>query len=148
MKFSHLAIVVLSLALVGCGKYSETLDLDRTSFGADTIKLIEDDCGLSMPAGSKGLAFHYKPPIDPYYFAKLEVPESSKAALQAQIERFTNSTSFPGGFLDCTWWPRSFEGALSSRQAAVTNSGGTFYLELYLMREDGRLILYLKYFTS
>jgi len=143
MKGMRAAIFLLTLFLIGCGKGFKEYDLDQTSFGADTMKLIEDASGIKIPGGAKGLRFHYIPPIDPIYFAKIEIPDADRKTLEAQIERFKDGKEFPDNFANdrCDWWPSSFTNAVISRKAVLDY----YYLELYLMKEDGRLILYLKY---
>lgn len=145
MKGVRAKVVLLSLGLLGCGRGLREHDLDQDSFGADTIKLIEDASGIKMPPGAKGLRFHYIPPIDPIYFAKIGLPDTARETIEAQMDRMHSSGTFPDNFANdrCNWWPAGFTNTLKSAKSASGNS----CLELYLMKEDGQLILYLKYFT-
>lgn len=140
-----LALVLLSVVLLGCGRGFREYQLNEKSFGPDTLKEIETTAGIHLPAGVKGLKFHYFPPIDPIFFAKIEVPAHEKAAMIAEISRFTDTPQFPDDFAHgiCTWWPATFPSALISRKAAL----GDYFLELYLVEEQSQLILYVKYFT-
>jgi hypothetical protein len=67
-------LLLLGIALIGCGRDFKEYELDESSFGADTMKLIEDASGIDIPDDAKGLRFHYIPPIDPIYFAEIEIP--------------------------------------------------------------------------
>ncbi|MCK5802982.1 MAG: hypothetical protein KAI66_09130 [Lentisphaeria bacterium] len=137
---------VLCVVLLGCGRDSTEYELDESSFGANTIKIIEKECGITLPAGSKGLKFHYVPPIDPIVFAKLAIPADGGKAVETWLTGLTFSgTSFPEDFADdrCKWWPSSPRSVIMSKQGFANG----YYIETYLVQEKEQLILYLKYFT-
>ncbi|WP_035604831.1 hypothetical protein [Haloferula sp. BvORR071] len=131
------------LLLVGCGRNATEYDLDEKSFDADSSKLIEDATGFDVPAGARGLRFHYVPPIDPIYFAKYEIPAADQKAVEAEIAKLMPEKDFPDGMANnrCTWWPKSFAGALISKKSGSDRHN----TEVHLIREEGRLVLYLKY---
>jgi len=86
------------------------------------------------------------PPIDPVVFAKIEIPADAQDSIAKQIGALTFSgTHFPKDFANdrCTWWPASPERVILSKQAF--NNG--YYVELYLVKEEDTIILYIKYFT-
>ncbi|MCW1915782.1 hypothetical protein OJ996_19505 [Luteolibacter sp. GHJ8] len=107
------------------------------------MRLIEDAAKIDIPEGAEGLRFRYIPPVDPIYFAKIEIPEASQKDLEAEIGRLQASEDFSDDLANdrCAWWPKHFENTLVSRKAI----GKSSYLDARLVREDGRLILYLKY---
>src|SRR6185436_15192908 len=50
-----LYLVPLCAALAGCGRDFTEYDLDERSFGADTMARIQQESGIQLPEGSKGL---------------------------------------------------------------------------------------------
>lgn len=119
-------------------------DLDEAAFDPEGIVFIEEDIGIDLPDGSKGLKFHYKPPIDPIVFAKIKIPAKAQKAIETQIAALSG-THFPKDFANdrCDWWPSTPEHVILSKQAF--NNG--YYVELYLVKEKDDIILYIKYFT-
>ena len=74
----------------------------------------------------------------PYYQKKDEV--------QQQVETLTSfGNQFPKDFANdkCQWWLATPEKAVLSKQ--TFNNG--YYVELYLVKENNAIILYIKYFT-
>lgn len=139
------AALTLSITLIGCGKDASEFELDEKSFDEDTIHLLEDATGFDIPDGATGLKFYYIPPIDPIYFAKIQIPEDSLEMIKKQIAALTTAQNFPDNFGDdrCTWWPPTLKNVVVSKKSNPTG----FYLEVHLIEEAGSLILYLKYFT-
>ena len=144
---AYFYILILCLTILGCGgDYFSEYELDESSFGMDTIVRIEKKSGINLPEGSKGLKYHYIPPIDPIVFAKIEIPAEARELMEIRVAELTyNATSFPKDFANdrCKWWPPSIENEVVARNAF--NNG--YYIEAYLIQEKERLILYLKYFT-
>jgi len=144
--------LVISLALLGCRdlKYTREFELNQTSFEADTLADIEKDTGIDIPDQAKGLKFHYIPSIDPITFAKIAIPQQEEKTITTQLNTLSGIPDFPKDFANdrCPWWPSSSEdtikNALISRNTHKTTG---YYIEAYLVRENGQLILYLKYFT-
>ncbi len=126
--------------------YRTEFELDEASFTADTLKKIETELTLAFPPGTKGLRFHYKPPIDPIVFAKIEIPPEAKDSM---VKRLTEMKEFPGKFHTdfgnkrCNWWPAS----VTNEIATKFSTKGGFYIQAYLVQESDKVILYLKYFT-
>ena len=142
-------ICMLAICLaVGCNGYRDLTEytLDEDSFDTEAMAKIERESGLDLPGDAKGLAFHHKPPIDPIVFAKIRIPYDSRELIEKQIESLNFSgTHFPEDFANdmCKWWPTSLENVMLSKEAF--NNG--YYVELYLAKEEGDIILYIKYFT-
>lgn len=139
-------IIAMCLALLGCGRDFKEYELDDRSFQADTIAEIQKESGINLPAGCKGLKYHYIPPVDPIVFAKILIPAESGKLMEQHIAGLTNNLAdFPNNFASdrCQWWPSSPQNVVVSKK--VFNGG--YYIEAYLVREKEQLILYLKYFT-
>ncbi len=141
-------MIFVCLAAIGCDGYRDLTEynLDDTSFDAEAMVKIEQESGLDLPDDAKGLAFYHIPPIDPIVFAKIEIPATGQGLVAKQIRELTfRGTHFPKGFANdrCKWWPTSLENVMLSKEAF--NNG--YYVELYLAKEEGDIILYIKYFT-
>ena len=116
--------------------------------GAEVLWLakIEQESGIDLPDGAKGLRYHFKPPIDPIVFAKIEIPADAQDMIAKQIEALTfHAKPDPSGFANesCEWWPPAPENVVLSKHAHT----GRFYVDLYLAKEKDAIILYIKYFT-
>ncbi|HEY1174502.1 MAG TPA: hypothetical protein VGH19_24265 [Verrucomicrobiae bacterium] len=143
-----LAIGGLGYSLSGSKKdlYLTEFELDEKSFTADALKKIETETALVLPAGARGLRFHYKPPIDPIVFAKIEMPSGTEDLME---KRLVAMKEFPGKFhVDfansrCNWWPASFTNEIRSK---FSHQGG-FYIQAHLVREKDQVVVYIKYFT-
>ncbi len=143
---TYFSLLALCFVCLGCGRDSREYELDGASIGADTIAQIEEESGIDLPDGTKGLKFHYTPPIDPIVFAKLEIPSEKKQAIKARISALTFSgNAFPSNFANdkCKWWPSSPANVVVSKEAFANG----YYIEAHLVEEAGILLLYLKYFT-
>lgn len=138
-------LLAIALLLSGCRPGLVEYDLDAASIDAGTLSQLETVSGFPLPEGAIGLNYHYSPPIDPVYIAKIEAPVESKASLVSQIEQLS-SAPFQDDFASdrCAWWPRSFENSVVSKQARPDGH----YLEVHLMEESQRLVLYIKFFTA
>ena len=140
--------LTICMAVLGCGRHRDFTEysLDAETFDAEAMEKIEQEVGIDIPDGARGLAFHHLPPIDPIVFAKIEIPADGQNWLAKQIEALTFSgTHFPKDFANdrCRWWPAAPDNLVLSKQAF--NNG--YYVELYLVREKEALMLYIKYFT-
>ena len=142
----QLCIFVVCFAVVGCSGHRDLTEysLDEKSFDAEAMAKIETESGITLPGGSKGLAFKHIPPIDPIVFAKIQIPGDAQGALTKQIEAL-NTIEFPNDFAydRCAWWPPPQEHIALSKRA--TSNG--YYVELHLVKENEQLILYIQYFT-
>jgi len=120
--------------------------LDERSFDSEAMVKIEEESGIELPDDAKGLAFHHIPPIDPIWFAKIQLPATSQDSITKQIEALPSSgTQFPKDFANerCGWWPTAMQEVILSKHA--DNNGS--YLDMYLVKEKDDLILYIIYFT-
>jgi hypothetical protein len=148
LSISVLAIVGICVFLTDSKQdlYRTEFELDEASFTADTLKKIETDLVIAFPPGAKGLRFHYKPPIDPIVFAKIEIPPEAKDSM---VKRLTEMKEFPGKFhkdfgnRQCKWWPASVINEIATKFSI----NGAFYTQAHLVQEGDQVILYLKYFT-
>lgn len=143
-----ICMLAICLAVASCGGNRDETEysLDERSFDAATMAKIQQESGIHLPDGAKGLAFHYISPIDPIVFAKIQIPTVGQDSIRKQTEALSFSgTSFPENFANgrCKWWPGVPQGVILSKQAF--NNG--HYIELYLVRENDDMIIYLKYFT-
>ena len=144
-------LLVLSLIFISCGDspYYHEFDLDQHTFKEDTLKKIKNDIDIDFPEKTKGLNFHYIPPIDPIVFAKIEIPATARKLVETRISKYSdNSSSFPTNFDvvandKCSWWPPKIENIILTRKT-YHNS---YYVLIHLVQENEKHILFLKYMT-
>lgn len=120
-------------------------DFGEADFDQKGIAFIEEDTGIDLPDGAKGLRFHYVPPMDPIVFAKIQIPDEAKDSLVRQIEALPGADAyFPKDFANdrCQWWVPA--NPMLSKESKKADG---YYIELYLVKEDKILTLYIKYFT-
>jgi len=138
--------LVLFLVIFFGGNFS-FLDyhLNERSFTSESLKLIEENTGLSLSSGSRGLNMFYcgSKCIDQSFIAKVEIPKSSKDFLIKQIEQIKN-TDFhckDGNQLEkrVTWWKPSKITIRIERQF-YSKTGIT---HIWFCQEGERWILYL-----
>lgn len=148
-KIKLVWVVILSLVVLGCSRHRDLTEytLDREAFDTVAMAKIEQETGFKLPDGTRGLVFHHIPPIDPIVFAKIQIPSSSEDVVAKQIEKFPayNRSLFPENFANdrCEWWPITPFSFVQSKQ--TFNNG--YYIEIYLIKEQNDLVLYIKYFT-
>jgi hypothetical protein len=142
----HIWIIGLCLAVVGCGGRRDLTEysLDEKSFDSEAMAKIQTESGITLPVGSKGLALYHIPPIDPIVFAKIQVPNNAQEPLTKQIESL-KKIEFPNDFAydRCDWWPPDPSHIVLPKRA--TSNG--YYVELHLVKEKDKFILYIQYFT-
>lgn len=135
--------LALALLMVGCsGNYT----LDRKSFTAEKLKMVEQRTGLSLPVGSRGLNMFYKgEPMDPFFLARVEIPEASHDELLTRIDRLRNEEIHISGSptKNFDWWRLSKETTKAERQFTLNGD----YVHVALCNENGHWILYLEWFT-
>jgi hypothetical protein len=138
-------LFTLCLAISHGSRDLREYDLDEQSFQADTLAKIQKESVMVLPEGAKGLRFHYVPPIDPIFFARIAIPSNAEKIMAQRIEGLPASPPFPHDFANqrCAWWPTDPKGVILSRQAFQNG----WHLEIHLVREKEQLIFYLKYFT-
>jgi len=148
MSDSTKSLVPLLLAVLlfaGCDRDLRTYELDRASFDAKTLQRIQSDTGIALPASARGLNFYYKPPIDPAYIAKIEIPPSSKADVIKTLSAVKNDENIHSmGSLGekVRWWVPKGTKPLVDNQAFV---GTGNYLHVMLTEENGTVILYIEW---
>lgn len=109
---------------------------------------LESFSGIQLPSDAKALEFQYLPPIDPIYFAKLEVPAGTRTSLVAQFEDL-EPYDVPDDFANdqCDWWPTRIDKTVYEKRAVKSSAKGSVYIDARLIEEGGKLVLYLKCFT-
>jgi hypothetical protein len=145
-KMRHLCILAVCFAVVGCSGHRDLTEysLDETSFDSEAMAKIQTESGITLPDGSKGLAFKHIPPIDAIVFAKIQIPGDAQESLTKQIEAL-KTIEFPNNFAydRCAWWPPSPEHIVLTKRAFSNR----YYVELHLVKEGEVLVLYIQYFT-
>jgi hypothetical protein len=134
------------LLFSGCGRGYRIYELDRTSFDTKTLQMIQSDTGVALPAGARGLNFYYKPPIDPAYIAKIEIPLKSKEDVirtLSAIENDENTHIMESLGAKVRWWIPKGAKALVDRQTFVRGN----YLHVMLTEEDASVILYIEWWV-
>ena len=135
------------LLLPGCGRDYRTYELDRASFDAKTFQRIQADTGIALPAGARGLNFYYKPPIDPAYIAKIEIPPSSMEDVIKTLSVIKNDDNLhitDSLGTKVRWWIPNGAKVLVDRQKFV---GTGNYLHVILTEEDTTVILYIEWWV-
>jgi hypothetical protein len=127
------------------GREFTAYSLDEKSFDAKAMAEIKKESGLKIPADAKGMAFQYYPPIDPLTFAKIQIPESGREALEKQIKSFKDTDYHDDGFAydRCNWWPPAKKSVFLFKR---TYHNG-YCMEIHLAKEKGHTVLYVQYFT-
>ena len=136
------SVAIITVRWIQCSFLGCELNEGLGLFTYGNLEFVERETDLLLPAGSRVLNMYYKPPIDPSYLAKIEIPASSQEALRKQIEKA------PGPF-DCNmgigywakapWWNPS-EASIRVKRYYCTDKG---YMQIYLCQEGDRWILYL-----
>jgi hypothetical protein len=122
-------------------------ELDSKSFDTNTLQKIQTDTGIAFPTAARGLNFYYKPPIDPAYLAKIEIPPRSKADMMKTLSAITNDGNVhPMESLGTKvhWWIPKGAGILMDRQRLV---GSGNYLHATLAEEDTSMMLYIEWWV-
>ena len=136
-------IVALGL-LAGCGSSGlREYELNETSFNAETLQMIQADSGVTLPKGTRGLNFYYKPPIDPAFVAKLQIPKDSTEAMVQQISAIKPEQINISGELGPRkdWWVPKDAKILVDRQSSPKGN----YLRTTVTTEGDRTILYVEW---
>jgi hypothetical protein len=103
--------------------------------------------GLKLPAGSKGLNFYYKAPIDPAFLAKIEIPSDAKEGMAKQLSALPNKPVKTSGGLSerISWWTPTVGNVLEDREFLDDSNGR--YRRAILTEKDGVWLLYLDWNT-
>ena len=119
--------------------------LDERSFTPESLKMVEENTGLTFPVGSRGLHMYYQETkcIDPSFVAKVEIPEASKDAVTKQIEQIENHEIEIENPLakQVTWWKPS-AATIRVERHFRTKSG---HVHVLLCQEGERWVLYVEW---
>ena len=107
--------------------------------------MIQSDTRIVLPASARGLHFYHKPPIDPAYLAKIEIPRDSKAKMMETLSLITNMDIHTDGSFEkrVSWWIPTSAKVLVDRQTMI----GSDYLHATLTEETDDIILYIEWVT-
>ncbi|RYD49627.1 MAG: hypothetical protein EOP85_01250 [Verrucomicrobiaceae bacterium] len=140
IKATLLCLALLSIT--GCGQHARERELDSTNFDAATLREVEQETGVKLPAGAKGLNYYYKPPIDPIYIARIALPATAKDEmvkhLSALPQKLIGNSKNATGLL--SWWHPETENIVVERISI--NDRGTYHHAI-LTEKDGAFTLYL-----
>src|SRR5436190_21986345 len=129
--------LAVAFVVTGCGgNYS----LDKKSFTGEKLKMVEQHTGVTLPAGSQGLNMFYKgEPIDPYFVAKIEIPQASHEQLLKRIEQIRDEEIHVSGAVttNLPWWKLSRGMTRVERRFKLNGD----YVHLVLCEENDRWIL-------
>ena len=84
--------------------------------------------------------------MDPYFLAKVEIPQGSQDELAARINQLPNEEivgNSPTSRFD--WWKLSKQTTKAERQFAKRTNGD--YIHVALCNEDSHWVVYLEWFT-
>jgi hypothetical protein len=131
--------------LSGCGPREREYELDSKNFDSKTLQMIQTDTRIVLPASARGLHFYYKPPIDPAYLAKIEIPRDSKEKMTQSVSSITGMDIHTDGSFQkrVSWWIPKSAKVLVERQTRVGND----YLHVTLTEESDAVILYIEWVT-
>ena len=142
MKIKHL--ILLSLLFIGCSdsRWYHEFELNESTFDSEAMQMVIDDSGLNLPDGSIGLNFRYRPPIDPAFIARIEIPMEAQNDIEKQIESIpSEKINISGGLRETTgWWLPSDESIIIDRQ---THQPDNDYFRAVLTTKDQRIFLYV-----
>ena len=149
------SILIFSLALVlaGCGRKASDFPLDQSisdrildesTFDAATLAMVQQDTGIALPDGSRGLYMFYQgSTLDPSFVAKIQIPSATGDDLARRLEQLPNQDGMVNGSLTekVTWWNPS--GGIVRVQRQYNPNGN--YLRAILTQENDLLALYLEW---
>ena len=141
----------LAMMVSGCDKHSSSnrdfntdFELDAHSFGAESLELVGQRTGVTIPDGSHGLNLLNKGrQSDPSFIAKIEIPALSQETVAKEIERFPKSDTLVINSLagKVSWWRSSNATVRLERQFLRDRD----YVHALLCEENGKWILYLEW---
>lgn len=141
-----LASVIL---IVGCdrSRYDRAFELDQSTFDAGAMEMIRKDTGFSISEGARGLNFAYKPPVDPAFVARIEIPSEDRESIEKQLAALKgNRIEVRGGLADKIKWWRPMQGRVIVDKLVFDPENGTT-LHGVLSIEAENLILYIDWST-
>lgn len=137
----------MGLLALGCGRDARPYELDAKNFDSKTLNRIQSDTGITFPAGARGLNYLYKPPIDPAYIAKLEIPTAFRADLIRTLSSIENDDQLQvmeSMGKNVHWWVPKGAKLLLDRQRLVRAGN---YLRVILTEEGPDLLLYIEWWV-
>jgi hypothetical protein len=135
------------LLFTSCGRDARIYELDSGSFDSKTLQRIQSDTGIVLPAGARGLNFYYKPPIDPAYIDKIEIPLKSKEDVIKTLSLIRNEDNLhtiESLGTKVRWWIPKGAKTLTDCQRLV---GTGNYLHVMLTEENATVILYIEWWV-
>ena len=135
----------------GCDNHSSSnrdfntdFELDAHSFSAESLELVGQRTGVTIPDGSHGLNLLNKGrQMDPSFIAKIEIPAFSQETVAKEIERFPKSDTRVINSLagKVSWW-KSSNATLRLETQFLRDRD---YVHALLCEENGKWILYLEW---
>ena len=138
-------IFSLCLLLIGCGNsYNADYTLNKETFTAEHLKMIEKDTTLKLPKGSFGVNMLYigSQSIDPSFLARIEIPKKFQDDFIQYIKQLNNNGGSLSNSLikDVNWWDPEI---IRVERSLSVNNGD--YLHVILSEDRGKLMLYLEW---
>ena len=138
-------IFILAFLFIGCSDWhGGDRYLDEETFDSNALAMVQQDSGIQLPPGSRGLNMFYQgSKIDPAFVAKILIPSSGRDELIAHIEKIPNQDSNVNGSLaeKVTWWnPKNGKVRIERRSSPNGN-----YLRAILSQEKEQLVLYIEW---
>ena len=140
--------LMLSIALLlwGCDRRSiKNYELDRNSFNAKHLRMVEEYTGVKLPPGSSGVNLLYKGnQIDAELLAKVQIPIDSVITFTNQLSRIPSIDEHVDSRLtaEVNWWSVPNETLLM--QHFFTH--GNNLVRVFLTEENGHSIVYFEWY--
>lgn len=137
-------LVLIAVGLIGCGDGLRDRELGPTSFDAATLREVEKEMGITLPADAKGLNYYYKAPMDPAFIAKIEIPAHAKDGLLKTLSALPHKPIRTSGGLPerIPWWKPTEGNVVLER--LFLDSGGIRRRVLFT-EKDAKWLLYLEW---
>jgi len=137
--------ILLLVSFFAASPHSKVTELHGPEHSQEIIAKASEETGFVFPEGSTGLASTYLPPIDPVYFAKIQIPPAGMETFLANFDRIQGCPDFPQDLANdrCSWWKFSREDVRHVKKGVL--EGG--FLEVYVVLEHGMFTVFMKKFT-
>ncbi|NLI74838.1 MAG: hypothetical protein GX442_00185 [Candidatus Riflebacteria bacterium] len=138
-------LLLCGALLAGADPKSGKIELSGEEHSARIIHEFQDDTGFPVPSGAVGLTYAYFPPIDPIVFARFAVNDEGKREIIKRAGEVEACPDFPKGFADarCPWWSIATETTVFSKTGRYREG----YMEIHIVQEGSRCLVYIKHFT-
>lgn len=139
-------LVLIAGCLLGCGDGLRDRELGPSNFDAATLREVEKEMGIKLPAGAKGMNYYYKAPMDPAFIAKIEIPADAKDGMLKQLSVLPHKPIRTSGGLPAriSWWTPTDGKVLIEREFV---DGREIYRRLFLTEKEDQWLLYLEWAT-